>query len=98
MKHSELKLPERVWKCCGRPLDYNSQTQCPICSDLSPYRFSFTSGDERHIWIRFYRYGIEAALEDCKKVARRENPDAHGFLIESDQDDIEVRKSWGLDK
>jgi len=50
------------------------------------------------MWIRFYRYGIEAALEDCKKVARRENPDAHGFLIESDQDDIEVRKSWGLDR
>jgi hypothetical protein len=69
-----------------------------MIGDLSPYRFSFTSGAERHVWIRFYRYGIEAALEDCKRVALRECADAHSFLIESDQDDIGVRKSWGLDR
>jgi hypothetical protein len=69
-----------------------------VYGDLSPYRFSFTGGETRHVWIRFYRYGLEAALEDCKRVALRECSDAHGFLIESDQDDLEIRKSWGLDR
>lgn len=64
--------------------------------DLKPYRFSFTAENRRHVWIRFYRVSMLAALADCKRVALREYDDARAFLIESDQDDIDVRKSWGL--
>jgi hypothetical protein len=63
---------------------------------LKPYRFSFTASGIRHTWIRFYR-NMEYALQDSKRIALRENADASAFLIESDQDDIDVRKSWGLD-
>ena len=70
---------------------------CVGCQSLKPYRFSFTSGTERHVWIRFYSCDMEEALADCKKVALQENPDACAFLIESDQESAEVRKSWGLD-
>jgi hypothetical protein len=62
---------------------------------LSPYRFSFTAGGIRHSWIRFY-HDMETAFEDSKRVALRENDDAHGFLIESDQNDPSIRRSWGL--
>ncbi len=64
--------------------------------ELKPYRFSFTSGGIRHVWIRFY-HSMEAALADSKQVALRDNPDARDFMIESDQDDATIRKSWGLD-
>jgi len=47
---------------------------------------------------RIYNCDMEEALADCKKVALQENPDACAFMIESDQDDLAVRKSWGLDK
>jgi hypothetical protein len=67
--------------------------------NLPPYRFSFTAHNGRavvrHNWIRFYR-DINTALEDFKLVALREYSDAHGFMIESDQDNEEVRRSWGL--
>ncbi len=67
---------------------------------LKPYRFSFVSkslnGGRRVYWIRFYRCSMEQAFEDCKRVARRENADAQGYMIESDQDDEGIRKSWGL--
>lgn len=63
---------------------------------MSPYRFSFTAAGTRHAWVRFYRCDMYAALEDCKAVALREYPEAHAFMIESDQDDAEIRKSWGL--
>ena len=63
---------------------------------LKPYRFSFISDGRRHSWIRFYR-DMETALQDSKKVAIRENSDAHGFMIESDQDSREIRATWGLD-
>ena len=63
---------------------------------MRPYRFSFFLHDVRQVWIRFYQIDMEAALEDCKKAALRENPDACAFMIESDQDDESIRKSWGL--
>lgn len=62
---------------------------------MKPYRFSFTAGGVRHAWIRFYR-DMETALADSKRVALHENHDAHSFLIESDQGNAEIRKSWGL--
>jgi hypothetical protein len=63
---------------------------------LKPYRFSFTAQGKRHVWVRFY-HDIHRALEDCKRIALNEYPlCAHGFLIESDQDDEQIRKSWGL--
>ena len=71
---------------------------CVGCQSLKPYRFSFFSHDVRYVWIRFYRIDMESALEDCKKVALRENPDACAFMIESDQDSLAVRQSWGLDR
>ncbi len=64
--------------------------------ELKPYRFSFTSRKVRHVWIRFY-HSMEVALSDSKQVALRDNPDARDFMIESDQDDETIRKSWGLD-
>jgi hypothetical protein len=67
-----------------------------MTKDLKPYRFSFTAEGKRHSWVRFYRVGMEHALTDCKRVALREYEDASAFLIESDQDDEDVRKSWGL--
>lgn len=64
---------------------------------MKPYRFSFVAGGgSRVYWVRFYRCGMEDAFADCKAVARRENPSAHGFMIESDQDSKEIRKGWGL--
>ena len=63
--------------------------------DLKPYRFSFTTQGQRQHWIRFYR-DMEAGFEDCKQLAIKENEDASGFAIESDQDSAEIRKSWGL--
>ena len=79
-------------------LDDTTMLAIERSQSLKPYRFSFFSHDVRQVWIRFYRIDMESALEDCKKVALRENPDACAFMIESDQDDLAVRKSWGLDK
>jgi hypothetical protein len=66
---------------------------------LRPFRFSFISeslnGGKRVFWVRFYR-DMEFALQDSKRVALRENSDAHGFMIESDQGDESIRRSWGL--
>lgn len=66
---------------------------------LKPYRFSFLSESlnptERVYWIRFYN-DMETAFNNSKRVALLENPDAHSFMIESDQDDVAIRKSWGL--
>ncbi len=67
--------------------------------NLHPYRFSFTAHNGRavvrHNWIRFYR-DMETALEDSKQAALREYNDAHDFMIESDQDSEEIRRSWGI--
>jgi len=65
---------------------------------MTPYRFSFIAEGTRHSWIRFSRNGMEAALAAAKLVAHREYPATpiHAFLIESDQDDEIIRKSWGL--
>lgn len=63
---------------------------------LRPYRFSFASNNTRYTWIRFYR-DMETALQDSKAIALREFKDAHNFMVESDQNDVELRKSWGLD-
>ena len=67
--------------------------------NLKPYKFSFTAHNGRaivrHNWIRFGR-DMYVALEDSKQAALREYSDAHGFMIESDQDSEEVRQSWGL--
>lgn len=65
---------------------------------MTPYRFSFINpewGTHRVYWVRFYR-DMEVALSDSKRVALRECPKAHSFMIESDQDSKEIRKSWGL--
>ena len=35
-------------------------------------------------------------MADSKKVALRENSDAHSFSVESDQDSEEIRRSWGF--
>jgi hypothetical protein len=63
---------------------------------MKPYRFTFNANGKRHSWIRFYRDDMELALADSKEVALREYPLAHAFMIESDQNDESIRKSWGL--
>jgi hypothetical protein len=71
-----------------------------INHDLHPYRFSFTAHNGRavvrHSWIRFGR-DMDTTLDDSKQAALREYSDAHGFMIEDDQDDEDIRRSWGLD-
>lgn len=65
---------------------------------MKPYRFSFKvdNSESRLVWIRFYGEDMETAFADSKAVALRENPTAHSFMIESDQDDAQIRRSWGL--
>lgn len=63
---------------------------------MKPYRFSFNANGKRHAWIRFYHDDMELALADSKVACLREYPLAHAFAIESDQDDAEIRKEWGL--
>ena len=63
---------------------------------MKPYRFSFVTEGVRQNWVRFYHDDMELAFSNSKQVALREFSDAHSFMIESDQNSEEIRKSWGL--
>jgi hypothetical protein len=39
---------------------------------------------------------FEAGFREYQAAVKARYPDAHGFMIESDQGDAAIRKSWGL--
>jgi hypothetical protein len=56
----------------------------PTVNGRQPYRFSFEAKGKRIAWIR-YGTDMHAVLDKGKEAAKKDYPDASGFLIESPQ-------------
>lgn len=61
------------------------------------YRFTFSAGSasRRSGWLLFDS-DMERAFNRGKQAARDAFAHPHGFMIESDQNDRQLRKSWGV--